>query len=47
MPLPGMELGDIGPKLGYESKDNGYAIFKNVKIPRRNMVNIITLISLL
>jgi len=36
--LPGIELGDIGPKIGYNSKDNGYIIFKNVRIPRENMV---------
>lgn len=24
MPLPGVEIGDIGPKLGMSSKDNGY-----------------------
>jgi acyl-CoA oxidase len=23
-PLKGVIVGDIGPKLGYESKDNGY-----------------------
>jgi acyl-CoA oxidase len=22
-----MEIGDIGPKFGFEQKDNGYAIF--------------------
>ena len=36
--MPGVEAGDIGPKLGYASKDNGYLIFTNVRIPRRNMV---------
>jgi acyl-CoA oxidase len=37
-PLPGIEVGDIGPKFGFAAKDNGYAIFKNVRIPRRNML---------
>ena len=23
-PLPGFEMGDIGPKIGYFSKDNGF-----------------------
>ncbi len=23
-PLPGFEMGDIGPKVGYHSKDNGF-----------------------
>ena len=35
--LPGIETGDIGPKIGYNTMDNGYAYFRNVKIPRRNM----------
>ena len=37
-PLPGCEMGDIGPKFGYASKDNGYLIFKNVRIPRENLL---------
>ena len=37
-PLPGIELGDIGPKFGFTGKDNGYALFKNVRIPRTNML---------
>lgn len=36
--LPGVEVGDIGPKFGFYSKDNGYCIFKGVRIPRRNML---------
>jgi len=35
--LPGIETGDIGPKIGYNTMDNGFAYFRNVKIPRRNM----------
>ncbi|CDW75768.1 acyl-coenzyme a oxidase [Stylonychia lemnae] len=35
-PLPGVEMGDIGPKFGYQSKDNGYQIYKNLRIPRYN-----------
>ena len=37
-PFPGIEVGDIGPKFGFHGKDNGYCIFKNVRIPRRNML---------
>eukprot|EP00347_Sterkiella_histriomuscorum_P006528 403352422 len=37
-PLPGFEMGDIGPKFGYNSKDNGFQIFKNVRIPRANLL---------
>lgn len=35
--LPGVTVGDIGPKIGYNNMDNGFAIFDNVLIPRRNM----------
>lgn len=38
IPLKGIELGDIGPKHGFQNKDNGYAIFNNFRIPRRNML---------
>ncbi|TYZ59269.1 hypothetical protein PybrP1_007626, partial [[Pythium] brassicae (nom. inval.)] len=37
-PLPGIELGDIGPKVGFQSIDNGYAVFHNVRIPRDQMM---------
>jgi acyl-CoA oxidase len=36
--MPGVECGDIGPKLGYHSKDNGWLILKNVRIPRNQML---------
>jgi acyl-CoA oxidase len=35
--LPGVTTGDIGPKIGYNNMDNGFAKFENVRIPRRNM----------
>jgi len=35
--LPGVTTGDLGPKLGFNNMDNGFAIFRNVKIPRRDM----------
>jgi acyl-CoA oxidase len=37
-PLPGVEVGDIGPKIGFHSKDNGYLILNNVAIPREDML---------
>jgi len=37
-PLKGITVGDIGPKLGYTTKDNGFLRFDNVKIPRENML---------
>lgn len=38
-PLPGIEVGDIGEKVGYNTKDNGYCRFDNIRIPRDNMLN--------
>ena len=36
-PLPGVTAGDIGPKLGFNVMDNGFARFSHVRIPRKNM----------
>jgi len=36
--MPGVKTGDIGPKFGYSAKDNGWARFDNVRIPRENML---------
>ena len=35
---PGVSCGDLGSKVGYFSKDNGWATFKNVRIPRTDML---------
>jgi alkylation response protein AidB-like acyl-CoA dehydrogenase len=32
--MPGIELGDLGSKMGMAPKDNGYMIFDQVKVPR-------------
>jgi acyl-CoA oxidase len=45
MPLKGIEVGDIGPKFGYISKDNGYLIFHDFKIPRESLLSRFTRIS--
>ncbi|KAL7687764.1 putative acyl-CoA dehydrogenase/oxidase and middle domain superfamily, acyl-CoA oxidase [Plasmopara halstedii] len=37
-PLPGIEVGDIGPKVGFNGVDNGYCVFHTVRIPRENMM---------
>ena len=37
-PLPGIELGDIGIKMGLNSTDNGFASFRNVRIPRTHLL---------
>jgi len=36
--LPGITLGDIGPKYGFNSVDNGYMKLDRVRIPRENML---------
>lgn len=35
---PGVKCGDLGPKIGYTGKNNGWASFDNVRIPRTNMM---------
>jgi acyl-CoA oxidase len=35
--LKGIKTGDIGPKIGYVGKDNGFLSMDNVRIPRENM----------
>lgn len=37
-PLPGITVGDIGPKLGLNSLNNGYLMFDRVSIPRDHML---------
>jgi len=37
-PLPGIIVGDIGPKIGFKSNDNGFLRFDHVRIPRTNML---------
>ena len=37
-PLKGVEVGDIGPKQGFNTKDNGYCLIRNMNIPRKNML---------
>ncbi|KAF2471649.1 acyl-CoA oxidase [Lindgomyces ingoldianus] len=37
-PLENIHVGDIGPKFGYNTMDNGFLLFKNVKIPHIGML---------
>ncbi|XP_072501860.1 peroxisomal acyl-coenzyme A oxidase 1 isoform X3 [Notamacropus eugenii] len=37
-PFPGITVGDIGPKFGYDEMDNGYLKMDNYRIPRENML---------
>jgi len=39
LPLPGIKVGDIGPKLGYNFKDNGFLSLDQVRIPRENILS--------
>ena len=39
MPMPGIEVGDIGTKVGYNSMDNGYLSFNHYRIPRENLLS--------
>jgi acyl-CoA oxidase len=36
-PLPGITIGDIGPKFGTNSNDNGFLAFDHTRIPRFNL----------
>ncbi|CAI4214340.1 unnamed protein product [Parascedosporium putredinis] len=38
LPLPGVHVGDIGPKFGFNTMDNGFLLFKDFKIPHVNML---------
>lgn len=38
MPLPGIDIGDIGKKMGFAGVNNGFLGLKNVRIPRMHML---------
>lgn len=37
--MKGVKTGDLGPKMGYHSKDNGWCTFDNVRIPRTQLLS--------
>ncbi|PVU85393.1 hypothetical protein BB561_006948 [Smittium simulii] len=37
-PLAGVTVGDIGPKLGYNTMDNGFLSLNKVRVPRFNLL---------
>lgn len=37
-PLQNVHVGDIGPKFGYNTMDNGFLLLNNVKVPHVNML---------
>ena len=44
-PMEGIQVGDIGPKYGFNGKDNGFMRLNNVRIPRINMLMKYTKVS--
>ncbi|OMJ88541.1 hypothetical protein SteCoe_9491 [Stentor coeruleus] len=38
MPYDGVDVGDIGPKIGFHSNDNGFLRFNNYRIPKKYML---------
>uniref|UniRef100_A0A2A4J068 Acyl-coenzyme A oxidase n=1 Tax=Heliothis virescens TaxID=7102 RepID=A0A2A4J068_HELVI len=38
MPLPGITIGEVGPKMGFNTADNGFVGFDNYRIPREHMM---------
>ncbi|XP_031201134.1 peroxisomal acyl-coenzyme A oxidase 2 [Mastomys coucha] len=38
-PLPGITVGEIGPKMGLEHIDNGFLRLNHVRVPRENMLS--------
>ncbi|CAK7212904.1 hypothetical protein SCUCBS95973_001618 [Sporothrix curviconia] len=37
-PLPNVHVGDIGPKFGYNTMDNGFLLFRHLKVPHVSML---------
>ncbi|EFY88863.1 acyl-coenzyme A oxidase [Metarhizium acridum CQMa 102] len=38
-PLPNVHVGDIGPKFGYNTMDNGFLLFNKVKVPHISLLS--------
>ncbi|XP_072946847.1 acyl-coenzyme A oxidase 1-like isoform X2 [Epargyreus clarus] len=38
MPLPGIKVGELGPRMGYNTADNGFLAFDHHRIPRQHML---------
>ncbi|KAJ2162786.1 hypothetical protein GGF46_000347 [Coemansia sp. RSA 552] len=37
-PLPGVTVGDLGPKFGFNTMDNGFLLLDHVRVPRINLM---------
>ncbi|CAM9403676.1 unnamed protein product [Scytosiphon promiscuus] len=44
-PLEGVAIGDIGPKLGFNSTDNGFCRFHHVRVPRTSLLGGVAVVS--
>ena len=44
-PVPGVEVGDVGTKLGYNSVDNGFLKFTNLRVPHHSHLSRFTEIT--
>lgn len=38
-PIPGITVGDVGTKLGFNSVDNGWVSFDHVRVPRADLLS--------
>ena len=38
-PMPGIEVGDCGTKIGFNTVDNGWVSFNQVRIPRTHLLS--------
>lgn len=37
--MPGVDGGDIGPKIAFHTNENGFMLFNNVRIPKDDLIN--------
>jgi len=38
MPMPGVDIGEVGTKVGMQATNQGFLGFTNIRIPRTNML---------
>lgn len=39
LPMPGIKVGDLGAKFGYQTKDNGWMQFDHYRVPRTALLS--------
>jgi acyl-CoA oxidase len=39
LPFKGVQIGDMGPKIGLNGLDNGFMSFNNYRIPKQSLLN--------